>query len=237
MQYVPVARTPVAPQPLHNGGGWRTAWLSVALHGAALAVAFGLISPHVLPVPPSPPSFALVVLPAPPVEQPLPARIVPRAEATTTTSLMSPPSISLQAAQHAEIHIAHTTPRPKASMPTTPAQIAPPVAAPPPPPSHAVSQDVLAGLESRIRQAVQNAAIYPPSARLMHREGRAQVRFDYTDGTAASAALAASSQSAILDSAALAAVRRAALPRAPVEIGHRTLALLVWVEFTLTNQN
>jgi hypothetical protein len=35
----------------------------------------------------------------------------------------------------------------------------------------------------------------------------------------------------------LAAVRSAALPRAPAEIGTRTLALLVWVDFRLVRQD
>jgi protein TonB len=98
-------------------------------------------------------------------------------------------------------------------------------------------RDVLAGLEARIRQAVQEAAIYPASARAMHLEGRTQVRFDYTDGAVNAAGVASSSTSPMLDRAALAAVRAAALPRAPAEIGARRLPLLVWVEFRLVRQD
>jgi TonB family protein len=75
------------------------------------------------------------------------------------------------------------------------------------------------------------------TARLLHREGRAQVRFDYTNGAAADVAIAASSQSAELDEAAISAVRHAALPRAPATIGNRTLALLVWVHFGLASED
>jgi protein TonB len=98
-------------------------------------------------------------------------------------------------------------------------------------------RDALAGLEARIRQAVQDAANYPPSARIMHLEGRTQVRFDYMDGMAGAADVARSSNSPMLDRAALAAVRGASLPRAPAEIGARRLPLLVWVEFRLVRQD
>jgi TonB family protein len=96
---------------------------------------------------------------------------------------------------------------------------------------------MLAGLEARIRQAVQDAALYPTSARIMHLEGRIQVRFDYTDGSADAARVASSSNSPMLDRAALAAVRAASLPRAPAEIGGRRLPLLIWVEFRLVRQD
>ena len=182
----------------------------------------------------------MVVLPAPPVQETLTERDVPQAEATTAASLAVPQPVFLPAAVRSEIHVVRAMPQPRskpADIPAPPARLAAAVTAPPPPPAAVVSQDVMAGLKSRIRQAVQDAAVFPPSARLMHREGRAQVRFDYIDGAADSATLAASSESAILDAAALAAVRRAILPRAPAEIGHRKLDLLVWVDFTLTRQN
>jgi protein TonB len=96
---------------------------------------------------------------------------------------------------------------------------------------------LLSGLEARIRQAVQDAAIYPAAARIMRLQGRTQVRFDYADGTAATLGVATSSSSPILDRAALAAVRNAALPHAPAPIGTRKLPVLVWVDFHLVQQD
>lgn len=91
----------------------------------------------------------------------------------------------------------------------------------------------LANWEARIRQAVQNAAIYPASARLLHREGSAQIRFDYDRGRVEGASITKSSQSGALDNAALAAVTRAAIPDPPAELGPQKRVMLVWVQFKL----
>ncbi len=90
----------------------------------------------------------------------------------------------------------------------------------------------LAGFAQRVREAVQKAAIFPVAARMMHRQGRAQVRFEVQDGTVGTVALATSSSASLLDSAALDAVRRASLPAVPPLLGRR-LTLLVWVDFSL----
>jgi protein TonB len=129
----------------------------------------------------------------------------------------------------AEVATAAATPAPPKAQP----QAAP--GAPKKPPQ--ASQDALAGLKARIHQAVQEATIYPPIARMMHREGRTQVRFVYADGMADEASIAASSNAEVLDNAALQAVRRAALPRPPAELGARRLELVVWVDFHLTQEN
>jgi protein TonB len=94
-------------------------------------------------------------------------------------------------------------------------------------PEHPPAVDV-AGLKVLIQHAVQEAAVYPPRARLLHRQGRAQVRFDYAGGAVAGVALAQSSQSPMLDEAALEAVRRATYPKAAAQL---RLALVVWVNF------
>lgn len=99
-----------------------------------------------------------------------------------------------------------------------------------------VAGDALLALTARIRQAVQDAAEYPAMARMMHREGRALVRFDYVDGAVSGVGLAASSRFAMLDAAALAAVYHAAVPAAPPEVGKRRLTLEVWVDFALTRE-
>lgn len=62
-----------------------------------------------------------------------------------------------------------------------------------------------------IRERIQAAVVYPPLARMRRLEGVAQVRFAIrADGQPSELALAGSSGHAILDRAALAAVRAAA---------------------------
>ena len=96
-----------------------------------------------------------------------------------------------------------------------------------------VPADLLGTLEARIHGAVQAAVIYPASARMARREGSAQIAFAFADGVVRNVALAVSSGSPAIDAAALAAVRRAAMPRAPAQIGGAVLALRVWVRFSL----
>jgi protein TonB len=228
-----------------RSGSWRAASVSALLHGSVLAAVCILVAPHRMPQPPPPPSFTVVMAPPPaPVsvsEQVLqPAQVQQQAVPTSVPHLVAPLPLSLAPA---ELHFARRrTPKAKekpvleAQAVAAPAPVA--AAVPPPPaPQAAVPRDVLSGLEARIRQAVQDAAIYPASARIMHLEGRTQVRFDYTDGAAGAADVASSSSSPMLDRAALAAVRGAALPRAPAEIGARRLPLLIWVEFRLVRQS
>ncbi len=117
------------------------------------------------------------------------------------------------------------------------AAVSPPPAVPAAPAAVALSEGgtgALAALAARIHRAVQAAAVYPSMARLTHREGRAELRFDYAGGVVRAVSLVQSSHSALLDDAALAAVHRAALPPAPVELADRTLTLLVWVDFNLS---
>ena len=91
----------------------------------------------------------------------------------------------------------------------------------------------MASWEARIRQAVQDAAIYPASARLLHRDGSAQVRFDYDRGAVENASIAQSSHVGVLDGAALSAVTRAVIPGPPPELGPARHTMLVWVQFRL----
>jgi TonB family protein len=218
--------------------------MSAALHGVALAGLCVVVAPRHRPEPP-PPSFTVVMAapPAPVAEQSLDAAKLPAATQVMTARLATPMPLSLAPSVHGEIHASRRK-MPALAAPAGRAQVA--AAAPATPAAAAAStpqaaapapQDALLGLEARIRQAVQDAAIYPASARVMHLEGRTQVRFDYTDGSVGAADVATPSTSAMLDRAALAAVRRAALPRAPAEIGGRRLALLVWVDFRLVRQD
>ncbi len=94
----------------------------------------------------------------------------------------------------------------------------------------------LASLESRIDQAVRAAAHMPDAARRQHREGRAQVRFVYQDGAIHDLAVTESSQSRVLDEAALNAVRTAQIPPPPGLLRGRQLALSVWLDFRMAVQ-
>ena len=91
-----------------------------------------------------------------------------------------------------------------------------------------------AEFEARVHAAVQRVAYYPAAARLQRRQGRAAILFDYNEGAVSGAEVAQSSQSGLLDRAALDAVRRAALPRA---VGVRKIRLLVWVDFNLVRED
>ena len=95
----------------------------------------------------------------------------------------------------------------------------------------------MASWEARIRQAVQDAVIYPASARLLRRQGSAQIRFDYDRGAIEAATIAQSSQTAALDNAALKAVTRAAIPDPPAELGPQKRTMVVWVQFKLLSED
>jgi TonB family protein len=104
------------------------------------------------------------------------------------------------------------------------------------PPAAAAPDDgrtLLPGLESRIDDAVRRAAILPDAARRQRRQGRAQIRFTYRDGGVQDAQIVASSQSRLLDNAALQAVRDANYPQPPLLLRGRPLTLLVWIDFRL----
>jgi protein TonB len=158
------------------------------------------------------PPIAIIRGATPP--HPRPKRQVPVRSAIASPALTSPSS---------------TVPAP---APAT-AAIHPPQTATPQP----VAPAALAGWEARIRQAVQDAAIYPASARLQRRQGRTQVQFAYADGTVSTVMVVRSSESAVLDAAALAAVTRAQMPSPPPDLGPQHRTMLVWVQFTLTAED
>lgn len=119
---------------------------------------------------------------------------------------------------------------------TQSAPLAPEQAASAQPPAAAPADDgrtLLPALESRIDDAVRRAAILPDAARRQRRQGRAQIRFTYRDGGVQDAQIVASSQSRLLDNAALQAVRDAHYPQPPLPLHGRQLTLLVWIDFQL----
>ena len=108
--------------------------------------------------------------------------------------------------------------------------------APPLPAQHpaTANPDAVATFEGRLRQAVQDAMVYPPAAKMMKQQGRAKVGFTYLDGAASGIRLIQSSGVPSLDDAALAAARAAGFPPPPSELQHRSLPCLIWIEFNLS---
>jgi len=94
----------------------------------------------------------------------------------------------------------------------------------------------LAAFESRVHRAVQQAAVYPAAAKLQRRQGRARIEFLLSGRDVAAERVSQSSQSALLDRAALDAVRLAALPAPPVGLAARQ-TLSVWVDFALVAED
>ena len=85
-----------------------------------------------------------------------------------------------------------------------------------------------------VQAAVQAASVYPPAARVRRVQGRVRVSFDYADGHAGAPSVLVSSQAAVLDHAALRAVRTASYPAPPPALGHEHRQLVVWVDFRMS---
>jgi TonB family protein len=150
--------------------------------------------------------------------------------------MRSPPA---SAAKHASRPLpAAPPPRTQAAIdtrvPTASAAPSPPQAALQPAPQAANDSMLLAQLRSNIDAAVQRAAAMPEAARRQHRQGRARVGFEYIDGAVKAVQIVQSSDSHLLDDAAVAAVRRAQYPMPPTAMRGRVLALLVWIDFRLS---
>ena len=107
------------------------------------------------------------------------------------------------------------------------------VVPPPPPPAPAVSAspDEIALFEGQVREAIQAAVVYPAAARMLGRQGRARVAFDYRDGAITNIALVQGTGFGPLDDAALAAVRSAHYPTPVAKLAHKLLHMVLWVRF------
>ncbi len=244
----PLITRPPAPATGRKGPGLKLTLGVAALHAGVIA-ALCLVMP---PPPVAPPPELSVPMvfepPAPPPVMELPPEILPPPSAQPRmASLEKLPALDIPAAPDGIVHQRPHVRRAPVKAPAPPtaladAQPAPQLAAPatrdPPRPAgpSAAQMSALAALKARIRQAVQEAAtsVYPAAARLMHREGRPQVQFEYENGVVRAVTLASSSQSSLLDRAAIQAVANARMPSPPAELGPQKLSLLVAVNFTLT---
>jgi protein TonB len=239
---------------------------TLALHAAIIAALCLLAIPRRLPPPPAA-AVAVVFTPTAPAnpEPELLASTTLPAQVSEEPAILSPVlPLILPAGPQGEIprttphhpNTARTTvvkaPR-GAAVPSTRQPVAAPMqastASSPPsgvlpsgappsgaPPSAGTLHD-LAAWEARIRQAVQDAAVYPAAARLLHREGRAQVQFRYDQGEVDLVGIAHSSEVDALDHAAVSAVTRAAIPSPPAALGPQKRTMLVWVQFRLVSED
>ena len=101
----------------------------------------------------------------------------------------------------------------------------------------AASLDEMAQFEARVNVAVQAAVRYPQAARMLHRQGKARVAFDYLDGVVSNVLLDESSGLPMLDQAAIAAVRDASYPPPLAQLRKQLLHMIVWVTFREVNED
>jgi TonB family protein len=218
-----------------RGAKSEAAFASMLLHGLVLGglVLVAVKRPVAPPVPRG--DFAVVFAPPPPA---------PPVSLSEASVRAVPDQMPVSATLTAPAAISYAPPRPRNAMvratphaaapaaPRAVAQAAAPatVAARPAPPDTSAAR---AALEAQISRAVNEAKFYPPAARQMHRQGRAEISFSYLDGAVAQVALAQSSHVAMLDNAALEAVRRARYPRPFAGLAGQTLHVSVWLDFSL----
>lgn len=92
----------------------------------------------------------------------------------------------------------------------------------------------LAAWEGRVKAAIQDALVYPSSARWLGESGRVQVSFEWTRGVILRPRILTSSGIPALDRAALTAVHTAEIPSPPGNIGTGPFRFAVWVQFSLS---
>lgn len=113
-----------------------------------------------------------------------------------------------------------------------PHDVTPPPAPQPSPP--VTDPHIQARFEDKVRASVQSAMRYPYAAKVAHIEGQSKVSFNYMDGVVTDAKVTISSNYAMLDTAALAAVANAVYPTPPKELTGKPLFFEVWVRFYQT---
>jgi periplasmic protein TonB len=194
----------------------------------------------VAPPPERPPTMLSLTSAPAPLAAPAPPKPAP------PTPRPHPP-VPLQPQHRVEpVHRVAQPPRPVTEPPPpTPAPAAPsvataPSAAPPPPAPAPVAAPAPAGpspdFASKVRAAIQAALHYPESARMAGISGRTRVEFQYRDGAVSGETVVVSSGVALLDRAALAAVRDALYPKPEPAFAGKTLTEQLWVNFNLDNQ-
>ncbi|WP_158902218.1 TonB family protein [Burkholderia sp. L27(2015)] len=217
--------------------------IAVVVELGALGIVLWLLIAH---RPPIKPATALTLLMAPPQEAAVSKPITP--------PVLKPlPQPEPRPQPHRQITpLKRVEPQHQVPTPVTPAPL--PIAAPSmapsaPPPAPPVAPPSLptppvslpsapdATFDNALRTAIQTALRYPDSARMAGISGRTRVAFKYRDGRPSDETVVQTSGSAALDRAALAAVRDAVMPKPAPAFAGKTLSELVWVTFTLNNDN
>jgi protein TonB len=211
---------------------------SVLLHAAALAVLCRSVPPG--PAPPREAGLQMILLFAPGAPDRLSEAIIPPSPAMERLNPPAPqilpafPGANRPALPHPTRTPPDPTAKPRAAPPDMTASSAPSPTRPVQ--SSPAADAALSGFAATIQRRVQQAAHYPAIARRQARQGRVQLRFTYRAGTVSAAEIVRPSGSALLDQAALAAVRNAAYPPPPGLLGGRPLAMVVWVDFALSSE-
>jgi periplasmic protein TonB len=184
---------------------------------------FWFTRPHP-PAPPPPVTISLAPVqqakPAPkPVEKPKPKEIPKPVHRVVEHVVQPTPPKPVE-------------PKPLPTPIPTPDPVPVPTPKPPPPQPPAPSRPD-ASFEARLRAAIQAALRYPEAARMANLDGHPVVGFTYRDGVVSNVHLVRSGGSSLLDAAALAAVRNAAMPMPPQNLAGRSFDTSIRVDFTL----
>jgi protein TonB len=228
----PVAETPAVtperPAGLPRSRRWPALLLAGVIEAAIAWGAWHLLHPAAVPPPPKIVMLTLRTLPAPEQPKPEPPKPVkPQLRKPDITPTL--PKVALPMVPPVIVPVA----APRASAPA--AITAEPPAPPPPPVSVARTPDaeVLNQFQAQARAAVQAALRYPGVARARRLVGQSRIAFTYRDSQASAAHVVGSSGFDILDQAALAALRDAALPPPPPELAGHSVDMTITVLFTL----
>jgi protein TonB len=188
------------------------------------------LAPAVQPAPPQP-----IAAPAPqtkpqPLPRPAPAHVAAPAQHVVRTA--RPQHAAPPAPAPVPAPAPMPAPAPAAPLPSAVSTEAPPPA-PPPVAAPAAPSGPTPSFEGALRAAIQAALHYPEAARMAGMSGRTRVAFHYRDGVVSDVTVVVSSGMAMLDRAALAAVRDANCPKPEPAFAGKTLSEQLWVNFNL----
>jgi len=236
---------------------------ALAVEALVFCGGYYLISREPAPLPVKPPAVlmltAITPVPAAPSAPPTPAHppvTPPTPPIPHVANALKPAHVSPHAPPHATRPVVtHSVPTPVPPLPQNAADVTAPAApsAPltPSPDSQAAAKAEQAAahqaeatnaaqqasFDGAMRASVQAALQYPDSARMAGMSGKTRIAFDYRNGIVSNIALVTSSGMAVLDRAALAAVRAAHYPTPEAAQRDKTLHERIWVTFTLDNND
>ncbi len=222
------------PGPGDPAAGLGRALIFALIVEGLLLVALAVEMARTAAPPPSAPpiQITLTAPPAPkpaappkPVVKPMPRPLPKRAE----VHKQAPPRPAPKIAAPKPVPL---PPSPVAA-PTPPQPPMPPQAMTPPPPPPAPDPQVKDSYLGRVKAAIQAAVRYPEAARMMGTQGRVEVAFTLRDGAVGQVRILVPGVMAAFNTAALAAVRAAAIPAPPAALAGKRMGLTLWVDFKL----